>query len=141
MTITGACFGSAIAQQSYKITDLDTTKSSENFIMVMALLNEGWAENMDGFVSPPVTSTFMTIANGRAVIGINGFNTDPGTLGGKNNCTNYGGINDRGQAVGLAETSVPDPDGEDMCGFGTNLRVVRFIGDTAQDGFPDAGRK
>jgi len=92
----------------------------------MGLNNQGWAENMDGFVNPPITSTSTTIANGRAVIGIYGFNIDLGTLGGKNSWTNYGGINDRGEAVGLAETSVPDPDGEDMCGFGTKLTCRPF---------------
>jgi len=103
-TIALACSGNAFAQQSYKITDLGTNKSSDNFSMVMGLNNQGWAENMDGFVNPPITSTSTTIANGRAVIGINGFNIDLGTLGGKNSWTNYGGINDRGEAVGLAET-------------------------------------
>jgi probable HAF family extracellular repeat protein len=125
-TMVVACCGNAFAQQSYKITDLGTNKSSDNFSMVMGLNNQGWAENMDGFVNPPITSTSTTIANGRAVIGINGFNIDLGTLGGKNSWTNYGGINDRGEAVGLAETSVPDPDGEDMCGFGTKLTCRPF---------------
>ena len=125
-TIALACSGNAFAQQSYKITDLGTNKSSDNFSMVMGLNNQGWAENMDGFVNPPITSTSTTIANGRAVIGIYGFNIDLGTLGGKNSWTNYGGINDRGEAVGLAETSVPDPDGEDMCGFGTKLTCRPF---------------
>src|ERR1700733_16079737 len=120
-TIVLGSFSNAFAQQSYKITDLGTNKSSDNFSMVMGLNNQGWAENMDGFVNPPITSTSTTIANGRAVIGIYGFNIDLGTLGGKNSWTNYGGINDRGEAVGLGETSVPDPDGEDMCGFGTKL--------------------
>jgi probable HAF family extracellular repeat protein len=126
-TIALACCGNAFAQQSYKITDLGTNKSSDNFSMVMGLNNLGWAENMDGFVNPPITSTSTTIANGRAVIGINGFNIDLGTLGGKNSWTNYGGINDRGEAVGLAETSVPDPDGEDMCAFGTHLTCRPFL--------------
>ena len=126
-TIVLACSSNAFAQQSYKITDLGTNKSSDNFSMVMGLNNQGWAENMDGFVNPPITSTSTTIANGRAVIGINGFNIDLGTLGGKNSWTNYGGINDRGEAVGLAETSVPDPDGEDMCAFGTHLTCRPFL--------------
>ncbi len=125
-TIALACSGNAFAQRSYKINDLGTNKRSDNFSMVMGLNNLGWAENMDGFVNPPITSTGTSIANGRAVIGIYGFNIDLGTLGGKNSWTNYGGINDRGEAVGLAETSVPDPDGEDMCGFGTKLTCRPF---------------
>jgi len=126
-TIALACCGNAFAQQSYKITDLGTNKSSDNFSMVMGLNNLGWAENMDGFVNPPITSTSTTIASGRAVINMHGLNIDLGTLGGKNSWTNYGGINDRGEAVGLAETSVPDPDGEDMCAFGTHLTCRPFL--------------
>jgi probable HAF family extracellular repeat protein len=125
-TIALACAGNGFAQQNYKITDLGVNNPTNNFSMVMGLNNQGWAENMDGFVNPPITSTSTTIANGRAVIGIYGFNIDLGTLGGKNSWTNYGGINDRGEAVGLAETSVPDPDGEDMCGFGTKLTCRPF---------------
>ncbi len=94
--------------------------------MVMGLNNEGWAENMDGVVNPPIKSTSTTIAMA-ARINAHGRNIDLGTLGGKNSWTNYGGINDRGEAVGLAETSVPDPDGEDMCAFGTKLTCRPFL--------------
>jgi probable HAF family extracellular repeat protein len=126
-TIVLACASTAFAQQSYKITDLGLNKSTDNFSMVMGLNNQGWAENMDGVVNPPITSTSTTIASGRAVISIYGLNIDLGTLGGKNSWTNYGGINDRGEAVGLAETSVPDPDGEDFCAFGTHLTCRPFL--------------
>jgi probable HAF family extracellular repeat protein len=126
-TIVLACASTAFAQQSYKITDLGVNKSSDNFNMVMGLNNQGWAENMDGVLTPPITSTSTTIASGRAVISIYGLNIDLGTLGGKNSWTNYGGINDRGEAVGLAETSVPDPDGEDFCAFGTHRTCLPFF--------------
>jgi probable HAF family extracellular repeat protein len=126
-TIALACSGSAFAQQSYKITDMGLNHSTDNFSMVMGLNNEGWAENMDGVVNPPIRSTSTTIASGRAVIYAHGRNIDLGTLGGKNSWTNYGGINDRGEAVGLAETPVPDPDGEDMCTFGTKLTCRPFL--------------
>lgn len=117
----------AVAQQSYKIFDLGVNKSTDNFNMVMGLNNEGWAENMDGLGNQPVTSLSAGVLSGRAVISIYGHNIDLGTLGGKNSWTNYGGINDRGEAVGLAETSVPDPNGEDMCGFGTKLTCRPFL--------------
>jgi probable HAF family extracellular repeat protein len=120
-----ACFSNAFAQTSYKVADQGTL-DSDNFGMVMGLNNQGWTENMDGVVNPPITSTSTTVASGRAVINIHGLNIDLGTLGGKNSWTNYGGINDRGEAVGLAETSVPDPDGEDMCAFGTKLTCRPF---------------
>ncbi len=126
-TIVLACASTAFAQQSYKITDLGVNNRNDNFSMVMGLNNQGWAENMDGVVNPPIASTSTTVASGRAVIGIYGLNIDLGTLGGKNSWTNYGGINDRGEAVGLAETSVPDPDGEDFCAFGTHLTCRPFL--------------
>ena len=126
-TLALACSGNAFAQKSYKIFDLGVNKSTDNFNMVMGLNNQGWAENMDGFGNPPILSTSTTVASGRAVIGIYGINIDLGTLGGKNSWTNYGGINDRGEAVGLAETSVPDPNGEDMCGFGTKKTCRGFL--------------
>jgi len=126
-TMVLACFSNAVAQARYRVTDLGTNKSTDNFSMVMGLNNRGWVENMDGFVNPPITSTGTTIANGRAVMNIDGLNIDLGTLGGKNSWTNYGGINDRGEAVGLAETSAPDPDGEDFCAFGTKLTCRPFL--------------
>jgi probable HAF family extracellular repeat protein len=126
-TIVMACFSDAVAQTSYKVTDLGLNHSTDNFSMVMGLNNEGWAENMDGVVNPPIKSTSTTIASGRAVMSIYGLNIDLGTLGGKNSWTNYGGINDRGEAVGLSETSVPDPDGEDFCAFGTKLTCRPFV--------------
>jgi probable HAF family extracellular repeat protein len=125
-TIVLACSSNAFAQTSYQVADQGTL-GNDNFGMVMGLNNQGWTENMDGDVNPPITSTSTTIASGRAVINMHGLNINLGTLGGKNSWTNYGGINDRGEAVGLAETSVPDPDGEDMCAFGTKLTCRPFL--------------
>jgi len=126
-TIVLACFSNAVAQASYRVTDLGVNKSKHNFSMVMGLNNRGWTENMDGVLTPPITSTSTTIVSGRAVLNIHGINIDLRTLGGKNSWTNYGGINDRGEAVGLSETSVPDPDGEDFCGFGTKRTCLPFL--------------
>ena len=126
-TIVLACPAMRSLNRSYKITDMGVNNSTDNFSMVMGLNNEGWAENMDGVVNLPITSTSTSIASGRAVINVYGLNIDLGTLGGKNSWTNYGGINDRGEAVGLAETSVPDPDGEDMCAFGTKITCRPFL--------------
>ena len=126
-TIVLVCASTAFAQKSYKLIDLGVNKTTDNFNMVMGLNNQGWAENMDGFGKPPVLSTSTTVASGRAVISIYGLNIDLGALGGDNSWTNYGGINDRGEAVGLAETSVPDPNGEDMCGFGTKKTCRGFL--------------
>jgi probable HAF family extracellular repeat protein len=129
-TIVLACLSGAVAQRSYKITDLGTNNSNDNFSMAMGLNNHGWAENMDGFVNPPENSLNTTVARGRAVININGRNIDLGTLGNPNtgnSWINWGGINDRGEAVGMSETAVPDPNGEDVCGFGTFLTCVPFL--------------
>jgi probable HAF family extracellular repeat protein len=120
------CFSEAVAQTSYKVTDLGTL-NNDNFGMAMGLNNHGWTENMDGVVNPPINSLLTTVAKGRAVINIDGFNIDLGTLGGKNSWINWNGINDRGEAVGMAETSVPDPDGEDICAFGTKLTCRPFL--------------
>ena len=124
-----ACFSNAVAQASYKITDLGTNRGSDNFSMAMGLNNHGWSENMDGFVNPPENNLFTTVARGRAVININGLNVDLGTLGKPdgNSWINWGGINESGAAVGMSETAVPDPDGEDICGFGTQLICVPFF--------------
>jgi probable HAF family extracellular repeat protein len=64
------------------------------------------------------------------VINREGINIDLGTLGkpdSGNSWINWGGINDRGEAVGMSETAVPDPNGEDICGFGTHLTCVPFL--------------
>jgi len=84
---------------------------------------------MDGTVNPPINNLFTTVARGRAVINIDGRNIDLGTLGKSdgNSWINWGGINDSGEAVGMSETSTLDPDGEDLCGFGTHLTCVPFI--------------
>jgi probable HAF family extracellular repeat protein len=128
-TIVLGCFTDAFAQTSYKITDLGTNNSKDNFSMAMGLNNQGWAENMDGFVNPPENNLFTTVSRGRAVINIDGLNIDLGTLGKPdgNSWINWGGINDRGEAVGMSETADLDPNGEDVCGFGTYLTCVPFL--------------
>ncbi len=128
-TIVLGSFSSAFAQQHYKITDLGVNTSKDNFSMAMGLNNQGWAENMDGFVNPPENNMGTTVSRGRAVISIYGFNIDLGTLGkpGANSWINWGGINDRGEAVGMSETANLDPNGEDLCGFGTFLTCVPFL--------------
>jgi probable HAF family extracellular repeat protein len=128
-TIALACSGNAFAQQSYKITDLGINNSKDNFSMAMGLNNQGWTENMDGTVAPPEASTSTTVSRGRAVIGIYGVNIDLGTLGKPdgNSWINWGGINDRGEAVGMSETADIDPSGENICGFDTHLACVPFL--------------
>ena len=128
-TIVLGGLSNAFAQQSYKITDLGVNNVKDNFSMAMGLNSRGWAENMDGTVNPPETSTSTTVARGRAVISVYGLNIDLGTLGKAdgNSWIQWGGINDRGEAVGMSETADPDPNNEDICGFGTHLTCVPFL--------------
>jgi len=121
-----ACSSNAFAQSRYTVADQGTL-AGDNFGMVMGLNNQGWTQNMDGTGKPPVLSLSTSVLSGRAVMNVNGVNIDLKTLGGDNSWTNYGGINDRGEAVGFAETAVPDPDGEDMCAFGTKLTCRTFL--------------
>jgi probable HAF family extracellular repeat protein len=125
-TIVLACFDNAFAQASYKVTDLGTL-GNDNLGCAMAVNNEGWTEIMAGNVDPSGNDLFGTLLNGRAVMGIDGFLIDLGTLGGKNSWMNWGQINDFGQIVGYSETDVPDPNGEDICGFGTHLTCRPFL--------------
>src|SRR5215468_6748569 len=119
----------AVAQTRYEIIDLGVNNSKDNFSMAMGLNKQGWAENMDGTVNPPENNLFTSVSRGRAVISIYGFNIDLGTLGkpDANSWINWGGINDRGEAVGMSETADLDPNGEDICGFGTHLTCVPFL--------------
>jgi probable HAF family extracellular repeat protein len=123
------CSGPAVAQTTYKITDLGVNNSKDNFEMAMGLNSQGWTENMDGTVNPPENSLLTTVARGRAVISIYGYNIDLGTLGkpGANSWINWGGINNFAEAVGMSETANADPNGEDICGFGTHLICVPFL--------------
>jgi probable HAF family extracellular repeat protein len=125
-TIVLACFGDAVAQVSYKVTDLGTMNNG-NLGCAMNLNNHGWTEVMYGTLAAFSDSLFGTLVQGRAAIDIDGLKIDLGTLGGPNSWMNWGQINERGEVVGMAETSVPDPDGEDVCGFGTGLSCRPFL--------------
>jgi probable HAF family extracellular repeat protein len=125
-TIVLGCFSDAVAQVSYQVTDLGTL-NGDNFSCAMAVNDHGWTENMDGIVNPPSNSLFAPVLAGHAVLNIDELKIDLGTLGGKNSFVGYKGLNDRGEAVGFSETGVPDPDGEDVCAFGTNLTCRPFL--------------
>jgi probable HAF family extracellular repeat protein len=62
-----------------------------------------------------------------AVLWYKGLMTDiskPG-LGGPN--SGAGGVNEFGQVIGGAETSHPDPNNENFCGYGTGLQCLAFL--------------
>ena len=122
-----ACFSNAVAQASYRVADLGS-EGKDNLGCAMSLNDKGWTEIMAGNVEAgQVDSIFGKLLNGRALIDAGGFKLDLGTLGGENSWMNWGEINDFGQIVGYSETSVPDPNGEDICGFGTHLTCRPFL--------------
>jgi probable HAF family extracellular repeat protein len=131
-TLVLACFSTAVAQDghkvqgSYRIIDLGNLPN-DNLGCAMALNNRGWTIEMNGLMDPASNFSGAKVLSGHAAINIDGFKIDLGTLGGPNSWMNWGGINDRGEAVGMAETDVPDPDGEDICTFGTKLTCKPFL--------------
>ena len=103
--------------QHYAVTDLGTLGGT---------FSEAVSVNNKGVVSGSAT---LTDGTGHAVIWQMGLITDIGTpgLGGMNSNNKAFDVNERGQAVGLAETSTPDPNGEDFCGLGTHITCLPFL--------------
>jgi probable HAF family extracellular repeat protein len=124
-TMVLACFSTAVAQASYKVQDLGV-QHPDDLGMAMGLNNYGWTENMEQLLDPFSVSLSAHLVQGTVRISIGELNLGLGTLGGKNSSINWNGINDPGEAVGMSETSVPDPNGEDICGFGTHLTCLPF---------------
>jgi probable HAF family extracellular repeat protein len=124
-TIVLGCFSDAVAQVRYQVTDLGTL-NNDNFSCAMAVNSHGWTEIQDGIADPVSNSFFANVVAAHAVLNIDELKIDL-TLGGPNSWMGYGGLNDRGEAVGFAETTVPDPDGEDVCGFGTKRTCSPFL--------------
>jgi probable HAF family extracellular repeat protein len=125
-TMVLACFSNAVAQASYKVQDLGV-QHPDNLGMAMGLNNYGWTENMEQLLDPFSVSLSANLVQGTVRISIGELNLGLGTLGGKNSSINWNGINDPGEAVGMSETSVPDPNGEDVCLFGTHLTCLPFL--------------
>ena len=126
-TIVLVCFGNAFSQVSYKVTDLGAL-GNDNLSCAMSINNEGWVVIQDASMVPgQQDNAGGKILKARDAIEINGSQFDLGTLGGKNSWMNWGEINDFGQIVGYSETAALDPNGEDVCTFGTNLTCRPFI--------------
>ena len=90
MTFVLACFGNAFAQASYKVTDLGTGVD-ENGACAMSVNNQGWTEIMTGNEVPGQQNSILgPLLNGSALIDVDGFNLDLGTLGGLNSWMNWG---------------------------------------------------
>ena len=126
------CFSNAVAQTSYKVTDLGS-EGNDILGCAMSLNNEGWTEVMAQNLPPGQQDSLTgTLLSGRLFVDIDGFKFDLGTLGGTNTSSNWGEINDFGEVVGFSETTVLDPNGEDICGFGTHLTCRPFLSQLLQ---------
>src|ERR1700678_1287931 len=124
-TMVLACFSNAVAQTRYKGQDLGV-QHPDDLGMAMGLNNYGVTLNMEQLLDPFSVSLAANLVSGTVRISVGEFNLGLGTLGGKNSSINWNGINDSSESVGMSETSVPDPNGEDICGFGTHLTCLPF---------------
>jgi probable HAF family extracellular repeat protein len=107
---------SAPKLQRYTVTDLGPLEGG-NF-------SQPFFMNKSGVVSG---SSNLADNTQHAVLWVNKLIADLGTLGGPNS-TAFD-INAANLAVGEAETSTSDPNGEDFCGFGTHLICQPFLWD------------
>jgi len=98
----------------YTVTDLGTLGGT--FGSANAVNNGG---SVVGFANLPGDT------EGHAFLWSKGIKSNLGTLGGPNSSAAF--LNERGEITGSAETSTPDPLGEDFCGFGTNLVCLPFL--------------
>jgi probable HAF family extracellular repeat protein len=121
------CFSDAVAQTSYKVTDLGT-EGNDILGCAMSVNDLGWTEVMAQNLPPgQQDNLFGMLLSGRIFIDIDGFKLDLGTLGGTNTTSNWGEINDFGLTVGESETAALDPNGEDICGFSTHKTCLPFL--------------
>jgi probable HAF family extracellular repeat protein len=106
-----------LAQQQihYTVTDLGTLGGT--FSLAGGINNSG---DIEGFSTLPGDTVV------RAFRWRSGVMTDLGTFGGPNSAASWR-LNERGEVGGTAETSTPDPMGEDSCGFGTHLICLPFV--------------
>jgi len=116
-TLNGVSHGLLLTspQVSYSVTDLGTlpggTFSQATFIEDTGVV-AGVSDAPDGTQHSVVWQYGQILDIGT-----------PG-LGGPNN--GVYGLNARGQANGIGETAVMDPNGEDFCGYGTHLQCLAF---------------
>jgi len=96
----------------YTVTDLGPTQSFAEGINNRSLV-AGTAILADGVTQ-------------HAFLSRKGIETDLGTFGGPNSSAFFK-PSERGQVAGNAETSTPDPLGEDFCTYGTHLVCLAFV--------------
>ena len=101
------------AAAQYTVTDLGTLPGgnfSQPFFITKNGRVAGSSNLLDGSSHAIVWTTEQAV--------------DLGTLGGSNSIAF--GVTNYGRAVGEAEISASDPNGEDFCGFGTHLICLPF---------------
>ncbi len=98
----------------YSVQDLGTLGGS--FAFAGGISNSGWVVGYSSLPGDNDTHSFLWR---------NGVMTDLGTLGGPNSFSDFR-PNDFGNAGGYADTSTADPNGEDFCGFGSQLICRAF---------------
>jgi len=108
--------GQKSAPTRYIVTDLGTLEGGT--------FSQPFSINRYGLVSG---SSSLPDGNQHAVLWLGKLKLDIGApgLGGSNSIAF--GDNDGFQSAGEAETSTPDPNGEDFCGFGTHLTCLPFL--------------
>ncbi len=99
----------------YVVTDLGTLGGT--FSIAFGINDKGQIDGLSTTPGDEVTHGFFLE---------NGVMTDMGTLGGPNSQALFG-PGEAPQATGLAENGIPDPNGEDFCGLGTNLICLNFV--------------
>jgi probable HAF family extracellular repeat protein len=102
----------SIEHPRYSVTDLGTLGGTFSF--ATGINNKGW---VDGF------SNLSGDTTQHAFLWRDGVMTDLGALGGPNSGVSFWGRrpNERGEVAGAAQTSTPDPTGEDYCAFINNF--------------------
>ena len=99
----------------YAVADLGTLGGT--FSIAFGINDKGQIDGLSTTPGDQVTHGFFLE---------NGVMTDMGTLGGPNSQALFG-PGEPFQATGLAENGIPDPNGEDFCGLGTNLVCLNFV--------------
>lgn len=100
----------------YTVIDLGTLGGS--FSVALGNNNKGLVTGV---------SSLLGDQNAQAFLWRKGVMTPLGTLGGPDSIPAFAPPNERGEVGGGAETSTPDPNGEDVCGFGTHLICLPFV--------------
>jgi probable HAF family extracellular repeat protein len=99
----------------YTIKDLGTLGGT--FAFAGGISDDGWVVGFSTLPGDNVTHSFLWR---------NGVVTDLGTLGGPNSFSDFR-PNEFGDAGGYSDLSTSDPNGEDFCGFGTQLVCLAFF--------------